>query len=288
MRIRYRFMRFPEGKGKAVTLSYDDGCPQDIRLADTLTKYGMKCTFNLNREIGHPTRLSTQEVREHMLNQGHEIAVHGAFHRAPGKHRPIEGIRDVLDCRLAIEQEFDTIVRGMAYPDSGVRAFLPGNSYEIVREYLKSLDIVYARSLAGDNAEFQLPTDWYAWVPTAHAMNPELFDYIDKFLELNVLEGYIAGKNARLFYVWGHAYEFDRENVGWEHLEKICEKLAGHDDIWYATNMEIYEYVQAYNSLSYSADSTMVYNPTLHTIWFEINNKMYVIKPGETIKIQDV
>ena len=31
--MRYRFLRFPEGKFKAVTFSYDDGLHADIRLA---------------------------------------------------------------------------------------------------------------------------------------------------------------------------------------------------------------------------------------------------------------
>ena len=48
--MRYRFLRFPEGRPKALTLSYDDGCTQDIRLADILSRYGIKCTFNLNSE----------------------------------------------------------------------------------------------------------------------------------------------------------------------------------------------------------------------------------------------
>ena len=46
--MKYRFLRFPEGKQKAVTLSYDDGCKEDIRFSDVITKYGLKCTFNLN------------------------------------------------------------------------------------------------------------------------------------------------------------------------------------------------------------------------------------------------
>jgi len=40
-------------------------------------------------------------------------------------------------------------------------------------------------------------------------------------------------------------------------------------DFWYATNMEIYEYVQAYKSLVYSADGKIVYNPTLLDICSE-------------------
>lgn len=42
------FMRFPGGKKKALTLSYDDGVEQDIRLIDIMKKNGLKGTFNLN------------------------------------------------------------------------------------------------------------------------------------------------------------------------------------------------------------------------------------------------
>lgn len=42
--MRYRFLRFPEGKFKAVTFSYDDGLHSDIRLARRLSDAGMKET----------------------------------------------------------------------------------------------------------------------------------------------------------------------------------------------------------------------------------------------------
>ncbi len=48
--MRYVFMRYPDGKAKAVTFSYDDGVPQDKRLAELFVSYGMKATFNLNCE----------------------------------------------------------------------------------------------------------------------------------------------------------------------------------------------------------------------------------------------
>lgn len=46
--MRYVFMRYPDGKSKAVTFSYDDGVVQDKRLAELFDKYGMKGTFNFN------------------------------------------------------------------------------------------------------------------------------------------------------------------------------------------------------------------------------------------------
>ena len=53
-------------------------------------------------------------------------------------------------------------------------------SYENIRQYLKDLDIAYARTLDGDNNLFMLPTDWYAWMPTAHHDNPKVLEYAKK------------------------------------------------------------------------------------------------------------
>ena len=41
--------KIPEGKPKAVTLSHDDGGREDIRFLETINKYNLKCTFNLER-----------------------------------------------------------------------------------------------------------------------------------------------------------------------------------------------------------------------------------------------
>lgn len=281
----YKFLRFPGGKPKAVTLSYDDGPAEDRRFSDTITKYGLKCTFNLNCDEIRPNNYQKEEMREIYISRGHEIAVHGAWHRAEGTLRPIEGIRDVLNCRLELEEKLDMIIRGMAYPDSGITYFTNNANYESVKAYLKSLDIKYARTLGGDNNLFALPEDWYAWMPTAHHKNPKILEYIEEFTELDVSpKVYHARRQPRLFYLWGHSYEFNLDN-NWELLEQICEKLSGNDEAWYATNGEIYDYVQAYNSLSYSADGTIIYNPTLFEIWFDVDGKLYSIKSGETIRL---
>lgn len=276
--MRYRFLRFPDGKGKAVTLSYDDGSKHDIRLSETINKYGLKCTFNLT----NTSSLTKEEVVDNILSKGHEIAVHGSFHRAEGMIRCIEGIDDVLSCRKELENKFNMIVRGMAYPDSGIRYVNDVTSYDSIRHYLKDLDIVYARTLGKDNNMFRLPDDWYAWMPTAHHGNPEIMKYIEEFTILDMDKEYSARRYPRLFYIWGHSNEFERNN-NWELLDEISEKLSGRDDIWYATNIEIYNYVNAYNSLSFSADGTIIYNPTLYTIWFDIDGTLYSVKSNETI-----
>ena len=283
--MRYQFLRFPQGKPRAVTFSYDDGCRQDPKFAELLTRHGMKGTFNFNSDESRSDPLSKELVEDVFLSRGHEIAVHGYWHRAEGGMRPIEGIQDVLNCRLELEKKYDRIIRGMAYPDFGIRRFANDADYEKIKQYLKELDIVYARTLGGDNCDFELPTDWHRWMPTAHHNNPEIFEYIDRFLKLDFSPSqYKAGRQPRLFYLWGHSFEFDR-NDGWDRIEKICELLSGKEDIWYATNIEIYEYVNAYNSLVYSADGRIVYNPTLHQIWFDVDGTEYTVGSGETLRL---
>lgn len=289
MNNRYQFLRFPGGKIKAVTFSYDDGVRQDIRLADIFCRHGMKATFNLNSLMlgdseAHP-QLMPCEVKKYIIDRGHEVATHGANHRAPLKQRPIEVIRDTLDCRLQLEEMFGCIIRGMAYPDSGIREYSSGSAhYGEVREYLSALDIAYSRTLGGDNDWFYLPEDFYAWMPSAHHTNPRIFEFIDKFIKISDGAQNPASRQPRLFYIWGHSYEFDR-NENWDRIEQICEKLGGKDDTWYATNIEIYDYVHAYDSLIYSANGTRIYNPSLFSVWIWVDGKIFEIKSGETITI---
>jgi hypothetical protein len=121
-------------------------------------------------------------------------------------------------------------------------------------------------------------------MPTAHHTNPALKAYMDTFLALDEAKLYRSHYYPRLFYLWGHSYEFDR-NQNWDLLDTIGQTLGGHDEIWYATNIEIYEYVTAYRSLVRSVDGTRIYNPTLHTVFFAVGKTTYSIEPGQTITI---
>ena len=78
---------------KALTLSYDDGVESDVRLLEILRKYGVKCTFNLNSGLDHQSvwehhgyTVRRMDLEESVpLYAGHEIAVHGKFHRRPSE-----------------------------------------------------------------------------------------------------------------------------------------------------------------------------------------------------------
>jgi hypothetical protein len=107
--------------------------------------------------------------------------------------------------------------------------------------------------------------------------------WLEKFLT-EPMNHYLAVRFPKVFYVWGHTYEF-RNNNNWEVLENFCKRASGHEDVWYATNIEICEYVKAYEQLLFNVDNTIAFNPTNTTIWFEVDGDDYKIEPGQTISI---
>ena len=285
MNLRYAFMRFPQGKPKAVTLSYDDGAYTDMRLIETLDKYGLKCTLNLTGDaVANNRGLTHDYIKSEVLGHGHEIANHGYMHRALDSVRPIEGIRETLETRLALEKAFGGIIRGMAYADRSVDRFSQPIIYESVRSYLSQLDIAYARA-ATSSKSFALPEDWLNWNPTAHHNAPDLFELIDRFVSMDLNQIYCSNRAPKLFFLWGHSFEFESDK-NWDRLETICQKLSGHSDIWYATSMDICQYAKAYESLLYSADGSTVYNPTHIELWMDVDQKIVKISPNETVNIQ--
>lgn len=87
-----------------------------------------------------------------------------------------------------------------------------------------------------------------------------------------------------MFYLWGHSYEFEEKN-NWDVIEEFMKYVANRDDVWYATNMEIFEYEQAFKSLIFDINLKRCINPTAFDIWFNYNNKDYFIKKGETLRL---
>ena len=46
--MEFSTLRFPNFLTRCLTLSYDDGVVEDVKLCEILNKYGIKATFNLN------------------------------------------------------------------------------------------------------------------------------------------------------------------------------------------------------------------------------------------------
>lgn len=278
------FMRFPNGLAKALTLSYDDGTTEDIRFVEILNRHGLKCTFNINSgqysESGEPTRperswgqrMTYEQVTELYKNSPHEVALHAYTHPYLERIPVAQATYEIIKNRETLEAQFDTIVRGMAYPY--------GTYSDAVVELAKNCGVVYSRTVQS-TYKFDIPTDWLRMPATCHHKSEKLPALMDEFLTKELHEE----KHPYLFYLWGHSFEFEKDN-NWEIIENFAKKMGGRDDIWYATNIEIYEYVEAFRSLIFSADMSRVQNPTAKTVWFCFEKELFEIKPGETVVLR--
>ena len=246
----YRLL-FPEGKTKALTFSYDDNTVHDRRLVEMFNRYGLKATFNLNSgRLDVEGYIHSSEVAS--LYRGHEVASHGVRHLFPNQISDGERIREYWEDRLALEKLSGQIVTGMAYPF--------GVHNARVRESLEQMGLHYGRTVVSTGNYF-FPDDFLVWDPTCH--HQEAIDdpsIADTFLNP---PDYMQ---PDLLYIWGHSYEFaGRDN--WADMEALCRKLSGHDEIWYATNREIYFYKKAASQLIESADGSRIENPTGVPVW---------------------
>ena len=263
------FMRFPNGKAKALTLSYDDGVIQDKKLIEILKPYGIKATFNINSgQIADKNatlrgRMSLNQILETYCNTEHEIAVHGLTHPFLEKLSLPVALNDIIEDRRNLERIFGRIIRGMAYPY--------GTYSEKLIEGLKSIGIVYSRTTISTQ-DFRLPSEWLKLTATCHHNNPNLLDLIEKFLKSSP-EKELKNRDSLLFYLWGHSYEFD-DNNNWHIIEKFAQQIGNREDIWYATNIEIYDYTKAFDSLIFSVSGNLVLNPSNLTVWFEKNGRI--------------
>ena len=280
-------LRFPGFRTKAFTLSYDDNTRFDIPFAEILNKYDLKCTFNLNgnnfADIPGGKMMTKQEAIDLLKNSPHEVALHSYTHPALEELSDMEIVYNILKDRETLEEMFDTIVTGMAYPY--------GSYDQRVLTVLRSLGVKYSRTTQSHEA-FKIPLSeqWLTMPATCHHKCPRLMELAVRFLAPDNPNQPWAIR-SRLFYVWGHAYEFDTDK-NWDLLEAFCQKIAHHDEVWYATNMEIYTYVEAFRHLETSADGKIVYNPSTLEVFFTVKDNHteigtpYRVGPGETIRIK--
>lgn len=225
------------GKMKAVTFSYDDGVTQDIRLVEILNRYNLKATFNLNSEllgksgsldilgkkISH-NKIQPNEITE--IYKGHEIAAHTLTHPDMTEMAADEIIRQVEQDRLNLSELTGIEVVGMAYPGGQ-----PNYNSRIAQIIEDSTRVKYARTTICSN-DFSPQRDLYEFHPSVfHRDWERLYALAEKFIELDPT-------SEKIFYIWGHSYEFDI-NDEWDKFEEFCKLISNRSDIFYGTNKEI-------------------------------------------------
>ena len=262
-----RFGFYKDGKRRALTMSYDDGRSEDLRLLNIFNLHGIRGTFHLNSgRFEKPSYIDATDVRDKY--HGHEVSVHTLTHPFFDRISNEELIHEVMADRENLEALCGYPVRGMSYP------------YGCYTEHsiglLEMMGMKYSRTTKSTHG-LALPARFMEWHPTCHHNDERLFEILERFKSYQY--------PMPLLYVWGHSYEFTRDE-NWDRIERFCTEAGGLDDVWYATNIEIYDYITALHALVFSADRTLVYNPSATDVWIEVDKAPVRIASGATVDLK--
>ena len=278
-------MLFPEGKSKALILSYDDGAIQDRELVKLMNKYHLIGTFHLNsNKLGSDkdfNYLKKEEIKD--LYKGHEVSVHTANHPNLPDISKIGVIYEIVEDRKELERLVGYPLRGMAYPF--------GNTNDAVIEAINGLGIEYARTV-GDSYNFEIPKDFLRWFPTMHQFakaywEPNQPEKDKKELELfyKKIDEFLQTKELSVLDIWGHSWEMGTDQNKWNETEKLFKLLANNPTIYYAKQIDLVDYINAFRNLKFSVNKNYVTNTSAINVSIKINTKIYNIKAGTTLNL---
>ena len=278
-------MLFPEGRSKALILSYDDGTIYDRKLVNLMNQYHLIGTFHLNSNKlasdNHFNYLNKEEIKT--LYLGHEVSVHSANHPNLPSQSKIDVISEIIEDRKELERLVGYPVRGMAYPF--------GNTDDDVIKAMDGLGIEYARTV-GDTYTFEIPKDFLRWHPTMHqfakafweANQPEK-DAQEMARFNKVITDFIETKELAVLDIWGHSWEMGTDENKWKETEKFFKLLSNNSTIYYSTQIALVDYIKAFQNLRFSVNKKLVTNGSSLDIYLKKETITYKIPAGSTIAI---
>jgi peptidoglycan/xylan/chitin deacetylase (PgdA/CDA1 family) len=208
---------------KIITLSYDDGRLEDKKLVALLNKYNLKATFHINSgNLGRDNFVKDNEIVS--LYEGHEVSAHTVTHpKLYWKNKSFIK-SEILEDVKKLSSLCGYQVRGMSFPF--------GDNNKRIRTIVKNLCLDYARTVK-NNKKFSFPKNTLKWHPNCHDKNG-----------MKTAQRFFSDSSAKLLYIWGHSYEFTEQNR-WDEFEELCNYISNRNDVWYATNIEVIDYINS-------------------------------------------
>jgi hypothetical protein len=217
------------------------------------------------------------------LYEGHEVSVHSANHPNLTDISKIDVFYEIAEDRKELERLVGYPVRGMAYPF--------GNTNDDVVAIIDDLGIEYSRTV-GDTYNFEIPKDFLRWYPTIHQFakaywEPNQPEKDKKELEAfyKVIADFLATKQLAVLDIWGHSWEMGLDQNKWDETEKFFALLANNPTIHYTKQIDLVDYINAFRNLKFSVDKSSVTNTSSLNICIKINDTIYTVQAGSSMKL---
>lgn len=224
---------------RTITTSWDDGSILDLKVAELLSKYGIKGTFYLPKSLfAHP--LGRSDILA--LAQSFEIGAHTLNHGDLTKIPLSQARTEIAGSKAYLEDLLGHPVSMFCYPSG---KFTPE-----IKRLVQDAGFTAARTIK--RGSMALPSDPYEWPVTSylgkgmpylvlgdwskpHVSLKGLWDWetrakllFDRFL-----------RNGGVYHVWGHSLVYE-VNLQWAKLERVLAYIARQANASYLTNGEIF------------------------------------------------
>jgi peptidoglycan-N-acetylglucosamine deacetylase len=234
-----------------VTTSWDDGHPNDLKLADLLHSCHLPATFYVipNSKYKGRKTLSDNDLRS-LRSAGFEIGGHSVSHPKLPKLNSTQIAREVRECKQVLEQALGENVSMFCYPFGRFDA-------RVVRE-VREAGYRGARttrmfSLSTEFDPFQMPISLQAYPHgvTGYMKNfgrnrnvPAFWSYMTtwrkatSWLDLGKQLFDEVMQHGGIWHLYGHSWEIEEEGL-WEKLRELLEYVSKREGVSYATNGEL-------------------------------------------------
>ncbi len=226
-----------------VTLSWDDGHPLDLRIAQLMADCGLFGTFYIPISITRP-QLDDYQLLD-LCAMGMEIGSHGLTHSPLTRSRDVQ--RELLESKDKLEQIIGRRVSSFCYPFGKFnrRAALSARSagYTLARTTV-------GFSIVRRFDRFRMPvTVQFAphsrSIHLRHAMREgnvlgifnwgSRWHFETELVRLSERAFDDACRQRGTFHLWGHSWEIDDLGL-WGMLTEFCQYIGRRSDVTYLTN----------------------------------------------------
>ncbi len=239
---------------RIVTTSWDDGDPNDLRIAELLRARGLSATFYIPivGDKGRAT-LNPAGLRS-LVSEGFEVGAHGLSHQTLPKLCTEELIREVRMCKTELEDILAKEVRTFAYPEGRYSA-------NVIRS-LKRAGYAGARTtrmLAHqlNFRPFEMPTTLHVYPHTRSDYLRNLgraanfggmleyvthFSRVDSWVGLGKRSFDLVLREGGAWHLFGHSRLIEKLRL-WDDLREMLDYVSKREGVIYIPNGDVLEFL---------------------------------------------
>jgi peptidoglycan-N-acetylglucosamine deacetylase len=236
---------------KIITTSWDDGHPLDLKIAEILSKYGLKGTFYIPAFNPENEVMSVSQLVE--LAKSFELGGHTKNHVYLTKVSLPTAAREIEDCKEWLGNILGNSPLCFCFPGGKLNKQVVKKVRESGFKYARTIE--YLRT--GVNDIFRAPTTIQLFRHSRNTYlknavkrcNAEglifLLKYVGQEVRLVDIVNYFLEKisaNGGIFHLWGHSWEIEQYNL-WNELEEIIKTLSRLTGFNYCSNGELTNHI---------------------------------------------